>query len=110
MPNLLVTLAKPCRSNLEDPYITLKEDDAASEEEDDTLKDSDLIILAARNEDDVSHLEVCLKCEMHAVHGLGMLRVHHSFLVYSSIHSDHTPDCRHGLSSSIINVLLKAQV
>lgn len=47
-----------CRSNLEDPYITLKEEDAASEVEDDTLRDSDLIILAARNEDDVSHLEV----------------------------------------------------
>ena len=36
----------------------MKEEDAASEAEDDTLRDSDLIILAARNDDDVSHLEV----------------------------------------------------
>jgi hypothetical protein len=45
---------------VEDPYITLKEEDAASDAEDDTLRDSDLIILAARNDDDVSHLEVLL--------------------------------------------------
>lgn len=47
-----------CRSNLEDPYITLQEHAAASDAEDDMLRESDLIILAARNEDDVSHLEV----------------------------------------------------
>ena len=46
------------RSNLEDPYIELPDAGAASEAEDEELRDSDLIILAARNEDDVSHLEV----------------------------------------------------
>jgi periodic tryptophan protein 1 len=48
------------RSNLEDPYITLPEEEAGSDDEDDTLRDSDLLILAARNDDDVSHLEVWL--------------------------------------------------
>jgi len=52
---LLVT----CRSNKEDPYITLQEsDDDGSEIDDLNFKPTDLIILAARNEDDVSHLEV----------------------------------------------------
>lgn len=47
------------RSNKEDPYITLQEsDDEASEIDDLAFKPTDLIILAARNEDDVSHLEV----------------------------------------------------
>jgi periodic tryptophan protein 1 len=49
-----------CRSNLEDPYITLEPvSGEGSEEDDDAIRDTDLIILAARNEDDVSHLEVC---------------------------------------------------
>ena len=47
-----------CRSNKEDPYITLQESDDASEIDDLNFKPTDLIILAARNEDDVSHLEV----------------------------------------------------
>lgn len=47
-----------CRSNLEDPYIRLGGDGEGSEEADDAIRDSDLVILAARNEDDVSHLEV----------------------------------------------------
>ena len=46
------------RSNLEDPYIRLGGDGEGSEEADDAIRDSDLVILAARNEDDVSHLEV----------------------------------------------------
>lgn len=49
------------RSNLEDPYITLQPAAGdGSEDEDDAIRDTDLIILAARNEDDVSHLEVPL--------------------------------------------------
>ena len=49
------------RSNHEDPYITLDSTAGASdsEAEDNELRDTDFIILAARNEDDVSHLEVC---------------------------------------------------
>lgn len=45
-------------SNEDDPYLVDKEDDDEEEIEDMTIKDSDLIVLTARNEDDVSHLEV----------------------------------------------------
>ena len=41
----------------EDPYITVHED-SDSEKDDFVLKSADRLILAARNEDDVSHLEV----------------------------------------------------
>jgi periodic tryptophan protein 1 len=41
----------------DDPFITQHED-SDSDREDFLLKMSDLLILAARNEDDVSHLEV----------------------------------------------------
>lgn len=44
----------------EDPYITVHED-SDSEKDDFVLKSADRLILAARNEDDVSHLEVRLK-------------------------------------------------
>lgn len=57
------------RSNLEDPYITLPEEEAGSDDEDDTLRDSDLLILAARNDDDVSHLEVRYRVEDYQPHG-----------------------------------------
>lgn len=48
------------RSNLEDPYITLRNTAGVSDSEadDNELRDTDYVILAARNEDDVSHLEV----------------------------------------------------
>lgn len=45
-------------SNEDDPYLVEKDDDDEEEIEDMTIKDSDLIVLTARNEDDVSHLEV----------------------------------------------------
>jgi len=45
-------------SNDVDPYLVEKDDDDEEEIEDMTIKDSDLIVLTARNEDDVSHLEV----------------------------------------------------
>ena len=45
-------------SNDDDPYLVDKNDDDDEEIEDMTIKDSDLIVLTARNEDDVSHLEV----------------------------------------------------
>ncbi len=43
----------------DDPYITLP-GAIDSDEEDLEIHDSDLLILAAKNEDDVSHLEVCV--------------------------------------------------
>jgi hypothetical protein len=56
---VMVVIFYACGSdNDEDPYVTLKDDDDDSEAQDFTLKASDLIILAARNEDDVSNLEV----------------------------------------------------
>ena len=47
-----------CRSNVEDPYLQLGDSEDESEVEDMTFRDTDLVILGARNEDDVSHLEV----------------------------------------------------
>jgi periodic tryptophan protein 1 len=69
------------RSNLEDPYITLPEEEAGSDDEDDTLRDSDLLILAARNDDDVSHLEVWVYEEPAAEGDDGNLYVHHDVML-----------------------------
>ncbi|KAL3827940.1 hypothetical protein ACJIZ3_016742 [Penstemon smallii] len=44
-------------SNALDPYLKKDEDDDSEEEEDITIKPDDSIIVCARNEDDVSHLE-----------------------------------------------------
>ena len=50
-------------NNDEDPFIQLSAaKDADSEAEDFELRGDDFIILAARNEDDVSHLEVGAVC------------------------------------------------
>ena len=50
-------------NNGEDPFIQLSAaKDADSEAEDFELRGDDFIILAARNEDDVSHLEVGAVC------------------------------------------------
>ncbi len=43
---------------MEDPYLQLGDSEDESEAEDMTFRDTDLVILGARNEDDVSHLEV----------------------------------------------------
>ena len=51
----------------DDPYITVHED-SDSEKDDFVLKLSDLLILAARNEDDVSHLEVRPRLQCFALH------------------------------------------
>merc|ERR1711881_388668 len=45
-------------TNDEDPYITLKDDDDDDEREELEIMDSDNMILAARIEDEVAHLEV----------------------------------------------------
>jgi len=46
---------------VEDPYLQLGDSEDGSEAEDMTFRDTDLVILGARNEDDVSHLEVWAK-------------------------------------------------
>jgi hypothetical protein len=51
----------------DDPYITVHED-SDSEQDDFVLKLSDLLILAARNEDDVSHLEVRTRLHWFVLH------------------------------------------
>ncbi|GAX85744.1 hypothetical protein CEUSTIGMA_g13159.t1 [Chlamydomonas eustigma] len=64
-----------------DPYITLggeEEDD--SEDEDFIIKPTDLLILAARNEDDVSNLEVWVYEEADEA-GEGNLYVHHDIIL-----------------------------
>eukprot|EP00270_Netrium_digitus_P010876 TRINITY_DN3403_c0_g1_i1.p1 TRINITY_DN3403_c0_g1~~TRINITY_DN3403_c0_g1_i1.p1 ORF type:complete len:584 (+),score=199.20 TRINITY_DN3403_c0_g1_i1:238-1752(+) len=54
-------------TNVDDPYITRADDEDEEEEIDDlTLRPTDLLILTARNEDDVSHIEVWV-CEEEAV-------------------------------------------
>ena len=51
----------------EDPYITVHED-SDSEQDDFVLRGTDRLILAARNEDDVSHLEVGPESYVHPFH------------------------------------------
>lgn len=46
------------QSNDMDPYLTNKDSEDEEEIEDMTIKPSDLLLLTARNEDDVSHLEM----------------------------------------------------
>lgn len=52
------------RNPQDDPYLKNNEDseDSGDEAEDLRLRETDLLILAARNEDDVSYLEVCGVC------------------------------------------------
>jgi periodic tryptophan protein 1 len=45
-------------TNEDDPYLISKEDEDEDEIEDMTIKPADLLLLTARTEDDVSHLEV----------------------------------------------------
>lgn len=66
----------------EDPYIQLaavKDED--SEAEDFEIRGDDYILLAARNEDDVSHLEVWVYEEADEVGGPSNLYVHHDILL-----------------------------
>ena len=51
----------------DDPYIT-QHDDSDSEKDDFVLKGTDRLILAARNEDDVNHLEVSVFTHLEALH------------------------------------------
>ena len=61
--NVISRLMGSSRAEIEDgdPYITLEDDDdRVSDVDDYTIRPTDLIILAAKNEDDVSNLEVWL--------------------------------------------------
>ncbi|KAK9820102.1 hypothetical protein WJX72_006156 [[Myrmecia] bisecta] len=73
------------RDNDQDPYITLGDQAAgrhedSEEDEDFALKPTDFLILTARNEDDVSHLEVWVYEEADA-QGDTNLYVHHDVLL-----------------------------
>uniref|UniRef100_A0A0D6R4C8 Anaphase-promoting complex subunit 4-like WD40 domain-containing protein n=1 Tax=Araucaria cunninghamii TaxID=56994 RepID=A0A0D6R4C8_ARACU len=67
-------------SNDMDPYIVDQDDDDEDEIEDMTIKPSDLIILSARNEDDVSHLEMWVYEEQTEDGGSNMY-VHHDIIL-----------------------------
>lgn len=68
-----------------DPFLTLDAnddgDDDDSEVEDYTLRPTDLIVLAAKNEDDVSSLEVWVYEEAELLGGEANLYVHHDVLL-----------------------------
>ena len=68
-----------------DPFLTLDANDAGddddSEVEDYTLRPTDLIVLAAKNEDDVSSLEVWVYEEAELLGGEANLYVHHDVLL-----------------------------
>jgi len=73
------------RSNEEDPYMKHNtwENDRDSDEEDFDVKDTDLVLLAARNEDDVSHLEAWIFEEEGEEGEFGNLYVHHDIMLPS---------------------------
>lgn len=66
-------------TNDEDPYITLK-DDSDSEVDDFTIRETDLLLLSARNEDDVSNIEVWVYEEATA-NSEANLYVHHDIML-----------------------------
>ncbi|KAJ9517860.1 hypothetical protein QJQ45_004211 [Haematococcus lacustris] len=66
----------------DDPYLTLGDsEDDSDEVEDLTLKPTDLLILAARNEDDVSNLEVWVYEEAEALGDEANVYVHHELVL-----------------------------
>ncbi|XP_077244278.1 putative WD repeat-containing protein C17D11.16 isoform X2 [Tasmannia lanceolata] len=66
-------------SNDMDPYLKDKDDDDDEEIEDMTIKPSDAVIVCARNEDDVSHLEVWIFEE--SEDGEPNMFVHHDIIL-----------------------------
>ncbi|GMH10507.1 hypothetical protein Nepgr_012348 [Nepenthes gracilis] len=66
-------------SNDMDPYLKDNDDNDSEEEEDMTIKADDAVIICARNEDDVSQLEVYILEEMED--GAPNLYVHHDIIV-----------------------------
>jgi periodic tryptophan protein 1 len=67
-------------SNDEDPYITLKED-SDSEVDDFIIRDTDLLLVTARHEDDVSNIDVWLYEEASSSGGEANLYVHHDIML-----------------------------
>ncbi|KAI5064988.1 hypothetical protein GOP47_0019683 [Adiantum capillus-veneris] len=67
-------------SNDVDPYLVEKDSDDEEEIEDMTIKPSDLLILTARNEDDVSHLEVWIYEDL-TEDGTQNMYVHHDVML-----------------------------
>ncbi|KAH7430339.1 hypothetical protein KP509_09G094400 [Ceratopteris richardii] len=67
-------------SNDLDPYLVDKDSEDEEEIEDMTIKPSDLLILTARNEDDVSHLEVWIYEDM-SEDGTHNMYVHHDIML-----------------------------
>lgn len=66
----------------EDPYVTLPgSDDEDSEIEDLEIKPDDLLILAARNEDDISNLEVWVYEEAETLGAEANVYVHHELML-----------------------------
>lgn len=65
----------------DDPYITLEDDDDDSEIEDLEIKPTDLVILAARNEDDVNSLEVWIYEEAATPEEEANVYVHHEIML-----------------------------
>ncbi|KAL6968317.1 hypothetical protein U1Q18_034121 [Sarracenia purpurea var. burkii] len=66
-------------SNEIDPYLKDQDDDDSEELEDMTIKAEDAVIVCARNEDDVSHLEVWIYED--SVDGDSNMYVHHDIII-----------------------------
>ncbi|PIN18246.1 hypothetical protein CDL12_09074 [Handroanthus impetiginosus] len=66
-------------SNDMDPYLKDQDDDDSEEEEDITIKPEDAVIVCARNEDDVSHLEVWILEDPR--NGDSNMYVHHDIVI-----------------------------
>ncbi|EYU20577.1 hypothetical protein ABFS82_08G084500 [Erythranthe guttata] len=66
-------------SNDVDPYLKDKDEDDSEEEEDITIKPEDAVIVCARNEDDVSHLEVWILED--PTDGDSNMYVHHDIVI-----------------------------
>ncbi|KAM7265888.1 hypothetical protein ACFE04_003571 [Oxalis oulophora] len=66
-------------NNEEDPYLKDKNDDDSEEEDDLHIKPQDLVLICARNEDDVSQLEVNIVEE--SSDGSSNMYVHHDIIL-----------------------------
>ncbi|KAL6527649.1 hypothetical protein OROMI_029460 [Orobanche minor] len=67
-------------SNTMDPFLSNKDDDDSEEEEDIIIKPDDAVLVCARNEDDVSHLEVWIM-EEDSTNGYSNMYVHHDIVI-----------------------------
>eukprot|EP00890_Picochlorum_soloecismus_P004609 jgi/Picsp_1/5149/NSC_02512-R1_protein len=66
----------------DDPYLKKGDSDASdTDAEDDTLRESDLLIMAARNEEDISHLDIWVYEERNKGNSDGNIYVHHTLML-----------------------------